>query len=79
MQVILDMFGLETIEAADIAASRPSAVGGTSPKVRVKVREWMGPALASTELVLDAQPPAEPHSNDRAGSCQANSEWTGVG
>ena len=28
----------------------------------VEVREWIGPALASPDLVLDAQPPAEPHS-----------------
>ena len=28
----------------------------------VKVREWIGPALASPNLVLDAQPPAQPHS-----------------
>jgi hypothetical protein len=28
------------------------------PIVPVKVREWIGPALASPGLVLDAQPPA---------------------
>src|SRR5499433_1382271 len=28
------------------------------PKVPVKVREWIVPALASSDLVLDAQPPA---------------------
>src|SRR5262249_45715776 len=27
----------------------------------VKMREWIGPALASPDLVLDAQPPAQPH------------------
>ncbi len=27
----------------------------------IKVREWIGPALASPNLVLDAQPPAQPH------------------
>src|SRR5260370_39161818 len=32
------------------------------PEVPVKVREWIGPALASPDLVLDAQPPAQPHS-----------------
>jgi hypothetical protein len=32
-------------------------------KVPVKVREWIGPALASSDLVLDAQPPAQPHSS----------------
>jgi hypothetical protein len=26
------------------------------------MREWIGPALASPDLVLDAQPPAQPHS-----------------
>src|SRR5215470_11423215 len=31
-------------------------------KVPVEVREWIGPALASPDLVLDAQPPAQPHS-----------------
>src|ERR1700732_425901 len=25
------------------------------------MREWIGPALASPDLVLDAQPPAQPH------------------
>jgi hypothetical protein len=28
------------------------------PVVPVKVREWISPALASPDLVLDAQPPA---------------------
>src|SRR5215469_7363568 len=28
----------------------------------VEVREWIGPALASPDLVLDAQPPAQPQS-----------------
>src|SRR5262245_59960256 len=28
------------------------------PVVPVKMREWIGPALASPDLVLDAQPPA---------------------
>jgi hypothetical protein len=32
------------------------------PKVPIEVREWIGPALASPDLVLDAQPPAQPHS-----------------
>src|ERR1700732_4457160 len=31
------------------------------PEVPVKMREWIGPALASPDLVLDAQPPAQPH------------------
>jgi hypothetical protein len=32
------------------------------PEVPVKVGEWIGPALATPDLVLDAQPPAQPHS-----------------
>ena len=32
------------------------------PEVPVKVWEWIGPALASPNLVLEAQPPAQPHS-----------------
>jgi hypothetical protein len=32
------------------------------PEVPVKVREWISPALASPGFVLDAQPPAQPHS-----------------
>src|ERR1700687_5843672 len=32
------------------------------PEVPIKVREWISPALASPDLVLDAQPPAQPHS-----------------
>src|ERR1700719_2840156 len=31
-------------------------------EVPVKVLEWIAPALASPDLVLDAQPPAQPHS-----------------
>ena len=31
------------------------------PEVPVKVREWISPALASPDLVLGAQPPAQPH------------------
>src|SRR5260221_13095290 len=30
-------------------------------EVPVKVREWIGPAPASPDLVLEAQPPAQPH------------------
>jgi len=30
--------------------------------VPVKVREWIRPALASPDLVLEAQPPTQPHS-----------------
>src|SRR6516225_6340401 len=32
------------------------------PEVLVKVREWISSALASPDLVLEAQPPAQPHS-----------------
>src|SRR5262249_12311301 len=32
------------------------------PEVPVKVREWISPALASPDFVLEAQPPAQPHS-----------------
>src|SRR6516164_3797898 len=32
------------------------------PEVPVKVREWIGPSPASPGFVLDAQPPAQPHS-----------------
>src|SRR5688572_2533552 len=32
------------------------------PEVPVQVREWISPALASPDLVLEAQPPAQPHS-----------------
>src|ERR1700749_982369 len=32
------------------------------PEVPVEVREWIAPALASSDLVLAAQPPAQPHS-----------------
>src|ERR1700757_3968498 len=32
------------------------------PEVPVKVREWISSALASPDLVLEAQPPAQPHS-----------------
>jgi hypothetical protein len=31
------------------------------PEVPVKVREWIGPALAPPDLVLETQPPAQPH------------------
>src|SRR5262245_48324883 len=32
------------------------------PEVPVKMREWISPALASPDFMLDAQPPAQPHS-----------------
>ena len=43
-------------------ARRAQARSGVQTEVPVKVREWIGPALASPDLVLDAQPPARPHS-----------------
>ena len=33
------------------------------PEVPVKVREGMTPALASPDLVLELEPPAQPHSS----------------
>jgi hypothetical protein len=33
------------------------------PEVPVQVREWIAPALASPDLVLEPQPPAQPHSS----------------
>src|SRR6516165_10941553 len=32
------------------------------PEVPVEVREWISPAPASSDLMLEAQPPAYPHS-----------------
>src|SRR6202008_1610347 len=32
------------------------------PEVLVEVREWISSALASPDFVLEAQPPAQPHS-----------------
>src|SRR6202051_3964400 len=32
------------------------------PEVPVEVRKWIGPALAAPGFMLDAQPPAQPHS-----------------
>src|SRR5438045_2927716 len=31
------------------------------PEVPVKVREWIAPALASSDFVLGSEPPAQPH------------------
>jgi hypothetical protein len=41
----------------------PKPAQAYEPEVPVKVREWIGPALASPGFVLDAQPPAQPHSD----------------
>ena len=32
------------------------------PEVPVEVREWIGSAPAPSDLVLEAQPPTQPHS-----------------
>src|SRR5256885_2669914 len=40
----------------------PKPTQAHEPEVPVKVREWISPALASPDLVLEAQPPAQPHS-----------------
>ena len=42
------------------AAAKPGQA--YEPEVPIKVREWISPALASPDLVLEAQPPAQPHS-----------------
>src|SRR6266545_5933424 len=38
----------------------PKPAQAYEPEVPVEMREWIGPALASPDLVLDAQPPAQP-------------------
>src|SRR6476659_1044883 len=40
----------------------PKPAQAYEPEVPVKVREWISPALASSDFVLDAQPPTQPHS-----------------
>src|SRR6476469_7546606 len=40
----------------------PKPAQAHEPEVPVKVREWIRPALASPDFVLEAQPPAQPHS-----------------
>src|SRR3982074_1292733 len=40
----------------------PKPAQAYEPEVPVKVLEWIRPALASPDLVLEAQPPAQPHS-----------------
>src|SRR6266566_7609126 len=40
----------------------PKPAQADEPEVPVKVREWISPAPASPDLVLEAQPPAQPHS-----------------
>ena len=40
----------------------PKPAQAHEPEVPVKVREWIRPALASPDRVLEAQPPAQPHS-----------------
>src|SRR5215218_6866999 len=38
----------------------PKRAQAYEPEVPVKLREWIGPALASPDVVLDAQPPTQP-------------------
>jgi hypothetical protein len=40
----------------------PEPTQAYEPEVPVEVREWIGPAPASPDLVLGTQPPAQPHS-----------------
>src|ERR1019366_4498623 len=40
----------------------PKPAQSYEPKVPVKVREWIAPALASPDLVLGAQPPTQPRN-----------------
>src|SRR6476646_3601481 len=40
----------------------PKPAQAYEPEVPVKVREWISSAFASPDLVLEAQPPAQPHS-----------------
>ena len=46
----------------DDDTSCPSRIRRTEPKVPVEVREWIGSAPAPSDLVLEAQPPTQPHS-----------------
>src|SRR5271166_1309819 len=39
----------------------PKRGQANEPEVPVEVREWIGPAPAPPDLVLAAQPPAQPH------------------
>src|ERR1022692_1850984 len=39
----------------------PKPAQAYEPEVPVEVREWIGPAPALPDLVLDAQPPTQPH------------------
>jgi hypothetical protein len=47
-----------------VAAERGQAY---EPEVPVKVREWIGPALASPDLMLEAQPCGSPTSGSLSG------------
>jgi hypothetical protein len=38
----------------------PKPTQAYEPEVPVKVREWIAPALAPPDFVLEAQPPAQP-------------------
>ena len=48
------------ISSEPITSPGPSS--RTRPRQPVEVREWIRPAPASPDLVLEAQPPAQPHS-----------------
>src|SRR5258708_8415579 len=39
----------------------PKPAQAHEPEVPVKMREWIGPALATPGSVLELQPPAQPH------------------
>ena len=59
--------GRATAHFASFTRLRPRHVApkrgqAYEPEVPVKVRKWIGPALAAPDFVLDAQPPAQPHS-----------------
>src|SRR6202008_5054011 len=45
-----------------LPSTLPKRSQADEPEVPVEVREWISPALASPDLVLDAQPPAQPQS-----------------
>src|SRR6516164_5989135 len=39
----------------------PKPAQAYEPELLVELREWIAPALAPPDLVLEAQPPAQPH------------------
>jgi hypothetical protein len=48
----------------------PKPAQAYEPKVPVKMREWIGPALATPGFVLELQPPAQP--------CQSWIDFVGI-